>query len=144
MCILDKQMCAVCTEIKPAMLIFQTTPPDTRSPTATNSSSSSSSLLRPETVIDGRYTHAEYVEGHLELMKFLLKEGDLYLRWQRCKVLWDTLVANKDAIDFDGDTCFAWFETCLPDLQQDTQQDFFQVLKTTLLNEHLLACFYRI
>ena len=129
--------------MKLAMLIFQTTPPDTRSPTATiSSSSSSSSLLRPETVIDGRYTHAEYVEGHLELMKFLLKEGDLYLRWQRCKVLWDTLVANKDAIDFDGDTCFAWFETCLPDLQQDTQQDFFQVSKTTLLKEHVLACFY--
>ena len=89
-------------------------------------SSRSTSLLKAETVVDGRYTHGEYLEGHLELMKFLLKEGDLYLRWLRCQVLWETLVTNPEASDYDRDTCFAWFETCLPDLQPETQRDFFQ------------------
>ena len=32
-------------------------------------------------MVDGRYTHKEYVDAHLELMMFLLKEGDLYLSW---------------------------------------------------------------
>ena len=39
--------------------------------------------LKPETMVDGRYTHREYVGAHLELMMFLLKEGDLYLSWSR-------------------------------------------------------------
>ena len=39
--------------------------------------------LKPDTMVDGRYTHREYVEAHLELMMFLLKEGDLYLSWSR-------------------------------------------------------------
>ena len=42
--------------------------------------------LKPDTIIDGRYTHEEYVRGHLDLMKFFLKEGDLYLSWGRCQV----------------------------------------------------------
>jgi hypothetical protein len=44
--------------------------------------------FKPDTIIDGRYTHEEYVRGHLDLMKFFLKEGDLYLSWGRCQEIW--------------------------------------------------------
>ena len=62
---------------------------------------SARTTLKPETVIEHRYSHAEHVEGHLDLLKFLLKEGDLYLRWERCQVLWETMILNQDAIDYD-------------------------------------------
>ncbi len=46
------------------------------------------------TLYDGRYSQTELVDFHLALLKFLLKEGDLYLSWSRCEELWDTLVSN--------------------------------------------------
>ena len=101
--------------------------------------------LKPDTLIDNRYSHAECVEGHLDLMKFLLKEGDLYLRWSRCEVLWETMVTNPNAIDYDQDNCFEWFEVCLPDLQQETQKDFFKqkllAWKPSKVTERSFSCF---
>ena len=81
--------------------------------------------LKSDTLVDGRYTHKEYVDAHLELMMFLLKEGDLYLSWSRCKELWDTLVANPNSIPMDHDLIFTWFTKCLSDLEPDTQKDLF-------------------
>ena len=82
--------------------------------------------LTSDFLVDKRYSQAEYLEGHLDLMKFLLKEGDLYLSWSRCKILWETLVENPEATQYERDNCFEWFETCLTDLAQETQRDFFQ------------------
>lgn len=31
----------------------------------------------------------------------MLKEGDIYLAWPRCKDIWDTLVANPKASGYD-------------------------------------------
>ena len=81
--------------------------------------------LKVDTLVDGRYTHKEYVDAHLELMMFLLKEGDLYLSWSRCKELWETLVANPNCIQMDHDSIFTWFTKCLKDLEPDTQRDLF-------------------
>jgi ubiquitin carboxyl-terminal hydrolase 9/24 len=81
--------------------------------------------LKPDTMVDGRYTHREYVEAHLELMMFLLKEGDLYLSWSRCKELWETLVDNPQAIQMDQDSIFVWFTKCLSDLEPETQKELF-------------------
>ena len=39
----------------------------------------------------------ECMEAHLDLMMFLLKEGDLYLSWVRCRELWETLVENPNS-----------------------------------------------
>ncbi len=44
---------------------------------------------------DGRYTRKELVDFHLDLLQFLLKEGDLYLSWIRCQELWDTLISSQ-------------------------------------------------
>ena len=60
-------------------------------------------VLKPDTLINDGYSHSAYVDGHLDLMKFFLKEGDLYLSWPRCRELWETLVENPKAIDFDKD-----------------------------------------
>ena len=57
-----------------------------------------SALLGPSTMVEGRYSHRECVEAHLDLMMFLLKEGDLYLSWSRCGELWEALVANPNSI----------------------------------------------
>ena len=73
--------------------------------------------LKPDSMVDGRYTHKEYVDAHLELMMFLLKEGDLYLSWSRCKELWETLVDNANSIQMDHDSIFVWFTKCLTDLE---------------------------
>ena len=43
-------------------------------------------------IIDDRYSHEEYIHEHLELMKFFLKEGNLYLSKGRAKEIWETLV----------------------------------------------------
>eukprot|EP00090_Calanus_glacialis_P047045 TRINITY_DN9530_c0_g1_i3.p1 TRINITY_DN9530_c0_g1~~TRINITY_DN9530_c0_g1_i3.p1 ORF type:complete len:2633 (-),score=502.34 TRINITY_DN9530_c0_g1_i3:271-7929(-) len=81
--------------------------------------------LKPDSMVDGRYTHKEYVDAHLELMMFLLKEGDLYLSWSRCKELWETLVDNPVSIQMDHDSIFVWFTKCLTDLEPETQKDLF-------------------
>ena len=81
--------------------------------------------LKSDTLVDGRHTHKEYVEAHLDLMMFLLKEGDLYLSWSRCKELWETLVTNPNSIQMDHDLIFTWFTKCLSDLEPDTQKDLF-------------------
>ena len=38
-------------------------------------------FVKSDTLVDSMYTHQESVDTHLELMMFLLKEGDLYLSW---------------------------------------------------------------
>ncbi len=64
--------------------------------------------LGHDTVVDGRYgyRHGQLVQGHLDLLQFLLKEADLYLPWNRCKELWDTLVTNCDACEADREVLF--------------------------------------
>lgn len=37
----------------------------------------------------------------MSFLQFVLQEGDSYLAWNRCKDIWDTLVANPEACDYD-------------------------------------------
>ena len=101
--------------------------------------------LTEDTIINDGYCHSAYVDGHLDLMKFFLKEGDLYLSWPRCRELWETLVENPRAIDFDRDNCFEWFQKCLTDLEPETQQLFFEekllMLSPTQASHHSFNCF---
>ena len=62
----------------------------------------------------GRFTHSESLGLHLELLKFMLKEGELYLSWNRCEELWKTLVSNPDAVEVDRDKIFEWFQAGFP------------------------------
>ncbi|XP_070563005.1 ubiquitin carboxyl-terminal hydrolase 24-like isoform X2 [Ptychodera flava] len=81
--------------------------------------------LTPDTVVDSRYTHREFVSCHLRFLAFILQEGMLYLHWHRARDIWDCLVANPDACEMDRETCFDWFTKGLCDLEAETQQQLF-------------------
>lgn len=87
--------------------------------------------LEEDTLVDGRYTHKEFVNIHLRFLAFVLQEGVLYLHWHRARDIWDCLVANVDACEFDRETCFDWFFKGQCDLEPDTQSQMFtgKVLK---------------
>ncbi|XP_013409431.2 ubiquitin carboxyl-terminal hydrolase 24-like [Lingula anatina] len=82
--------------------------------------------LQPDTVVDGRYTHEDYVSVHLEFLQFTLQEGALYLSWHRARDIWDTLVANPEACNWDKEVCFEWFTKGISDLEAETQESLFQ------------------
>ena len=84
------------------------------------------STLKKDTIVDGRYTHEDFIVEHLKLMKFFLQEGDLYLSLGRVNELWTTLVENPKAIAFDRESCLSWFQECLTDLDNDVQLQFFR------------------
>ncbi|XP_076051171.1 ubiquitin carboxyl-terminal hydrolase 24-like isoform X2 [Oratosquilla oratoria] len=99
----------------------------------------------PATLIDGKYTHDDYLRAHLDFLQFLLKEGDMFLAWARCKDLWETLVANPNASHHDNKTCFRWFSSCISDLEGNTQRDLFCEkllrLEPVTLTPEALECF---
>ncbi|XP_071800380.1 ubiquitin carboxyl-terminal hydrolase 24-like isoform X2 [Asterias amurensis] len=82
--------------------------------------------LEPQTMMDGRYSHEEYVDVHLRFLAFILQEGALYLHWHRARDIWDCLVANPDACELDKETCFEWFRIGLTDLEPETQMQLFK------------------
>ncbi len=83
-------------------------------------------VLRPDSVIDGRYTYEEYVDEHLQLLKLFLQDGNLYLSWEHTRDLWETLVDSPRAVAFEREACFAWFKECISDLESETQLNLFQ------------------
>ena len=86
---------------------------------------------KADSIIDDRYSHEEYINEHLALMKFFLKEGNLYLSKGRAREVWETLVDSPRALVFDKEKCYDWFRECMTDLVNETQKDFF--------NQKLLA-----
>lgn len=66
--------------------------------------------LDEDTLVDGRYTHKKFVNTHLRFLAFVLQEGVLYLPWHRARDIWDCLVANPDACEFDREV--SWYVTC--------------------------------
>jgi len=101
-------------------------------------------VLKPDTLVDSMYTHQESVQIHLELMQFLLKDGDLYLSWARCKELWETLITNENRIQMDQDCLFTWFTTCCSDLEAETQKQFYKEkllsLPTATVSQNSFTC----
>ncbi|XP_064624443.1 ubiquitin carboxyl-terminal hydrolase 24-like isoform X2 [Lineus longissimus] len=86
--------------------------------------------LNPDVLVDGRYTHGEYVSIHLSFLQFVLK--DLYLPWNRAREIWLTLVKNPDACEWDIETGFDWFTRGISDLDSETQRQMFQKELMTL------------
>ena len=48
----------------------------------------------------------QFVTAHLSFLQFILQEGSLYLAWHRARDIWDTLVANPQASDWDRDVSY--------------------------------------
>ncbi|KAF7659700.1 hypothetical protein LDENG_00292980 [Lucifuga dentata] len=82
--------------------------------------------LSSSTLVDGRYTYQEYLDGHLRFLAFFLQEASLYLVWNRAKELWECLVSGPDVCELDREMCFEWFAKGQHDLESDVQQQLFK------------------
>ena len=79
-----------------------------------------------DTLVDGRFTHEESIQNHLDLLSFLLKKGNLYLILKRSEELWDTLITNEHVSSFDHELGLNWFITCVEDLNRESQHALFE------------------
>ncbi|EDO35056.1 predicted protein [Nematostella vectensis] len=98
---------------------------------------------------DGRYNHAQQVQERLTFLRFLLKDGQLWLCEPQAKLIWQCL-AEKAVFPSDRECCFKWFSKLMgdePDLDPEISLSFFEgnVLKLdpALLTENGIKCFER-
>ncbi|KAH9509417.1 putative ubiquitin carboxyl-terminal hydrolase FAF-X [Bulinus truncatus] len=104
----------------------------------------------PTTILpDGRFNHNVQVAERLRFLRFLLKDGQLWLCEAQAGQIWNCLAEN--AIYFsDREACFKWFAKLMgeePDLDPEITRDFFErnilQLNPDLLTENGMNCFER-
>ncbi|KAF2881719.1 hypothetical protein ILUMI_24454 [Ignelater luminosus] len=98
---------------------------------------------------DGRYCHALQVQERLNFLRFLLKDGQLWLCAEQAKQIWQCLAENA-VFASDREACFRWFSKLMgeePDLDPGINKDFFEnnilQLEPILLTESGIKCFER-
>ncbi|KAI4464470.1 ubiquitin carboxyl-terminal hydrolase [Holotrichia oblita] len=98
---------------------------------------------------DGRYCHVLQVQERLNFLRFLLKDGQLWLCAEQAKQIWQCLAENA-VFASDRESCFKWFSKLMgdePDLDPGINKDFFEnnilQLEPTLLTESGIKCFER-
>ncbi|XP_051782099.1 probable ubiquitin carboxyl-terminal hydrolase FAF-X [Erpetoichthys calabaricus] len=104
----------------------------------------------PQTVREGsRYSHVQEVQERLYFLRFLLKDGQLWLCAPEAKKIWKCLAENA-AFLCDREACFKWYSKLMgdePDLDPDINKDFFEnnvlQLDPSLLTENGMKCFER-
>uniref|UniRef100_A0A182SE80 ubiquitinyl hydrolase 1 n=1 Tax=Anopheles maculatus TaxID=74869 RepID=A0A182SE80_9DIPT len=99
--------------------------------------------------LDNRYPHPQQIQERLDFLKFLLKDGHLWLCADQAKQIWNSLAVNA-AFDSDREECFRWFSKLMgenPDLDPGINRDFFEnnllKLDPILLTENGIRCFER-
>ncbi|XP_060232828.1 probable ubiquitin carboxyl-terminal hydrolase FAF-X isoform X1 [Meriones unguiculatus] len=104
----------------------------------------------PQTVrLGSRYSHVQEVQERLNFLRFLLKDGQLWLCAPQAKQIWNCLAEN--AVYFsDREACFMWYSRLMgdePDLDPDISKEFFESnvlqLDPSLLTENGIQCFER-
>ncbi|XP_059944215.1 probable ubiquitin carboxyl-terminal hydrolase FAF-X isoform X5 [Mesoplodon densirostris] len=104
----------------------------------------------PQTVRHGsRYSHVQEVQERLNFLRFLLKDGQLWLCAPQAKQIWKCLAENAVYL-CDREACFKWYSKLMgdePDLDPDINKDFFESnvlqLDPFLLTENGMKCFER-
>lgn len=98
---------------------------------------------------DSRYSHVQQVQERLNFLRFLLKDGQLWLCAAQAKQIWNCLAENA-VYSTDREACFKWFSKLMgeePDLDPEINRDFFEnnilQLDPTLLTENGIKCFDR-
>ncbi|CAK1599935.1 unnamed protein product [Parnassius mnemosyne] len=98
---------------------------------------------------DGRYPHAAQVQERLSFLRFLLKDGQLWLCAEQAKQIWICL-AERPAHLGDREACFRWFSKLMgeePDLDPNINLHFFRrnimTLPPNLLTHSGIKCFER-
>uniref|UniRef100_A0A0K8W252 ubiquitinyl hydrolase 1 n=1 Tax=Bactrocera latifrons TaxID=174628 RepID=A0A0K8W252_BACLA len=99
--------------------------------------------------IDGRYPHNMQIQERLDFLKFLLKDGQLWLCAEQAKQIWHCLAVSA-VFPSDREECFRWFGKLMgeePDLDPGINKDFFEnnilQLDPQLLTESGIKCFER-
>ena len=99
--------------------------------------------------LDNRYPHPQQIQERLDFLKFLLKDGHLWLCADQAKQIWNSLAVNA-AFESDREECFRWFSKLMgenPDLDPGINRDFFEnnllKLDPILLSENGIRCFER-
>lgn len=106
--------------------------------------------LTSETYLpDDRYCHCLQVQERLNFLRFLLKDGQLWLCADQAKQIWQCLAENA-VFASDRESCFKWFSKLMgeePDLDPGINKDFFVnnilQLEPILLTESGIRCFER-
>lgn len=106
--------------------------------------------LDPNTISpSSRYSHMQQVMERLNFLRFLLKDGQLWLCAPQAKQIWNCLAENA-VYTTDREACFKWFSKLMgeePDLDPDINQDFFVnnilLLDPCLMTENGIRCFDR-
>ncbi|XP_046853983.1 probable ubiquitin carboxyl-terminal hydrolase FAF-X [Xenia sp. Carnegie-2017] len=98
---------------------------------------------------DGRYCHVQQVQKRLSFLRFILRDGQLWLCAPEAKIIWEALGENS-VFESDREACFKWFSKLMGD-EQDLNPEisgvFFEskVLKIdqSCLTENGMECFER-
>lgn len=106
--------------------------------------------LKPmDIMLDKRYPHPQQIQERLDFLKFLLKDGQLWLCADQAKQIWQCLAVNA-AFQSDREECFKWFGKLMgdePDLDPGINKEFFEnnilQLDPQLLTESGIKCFER-
>lgn len=110
----------------------------------------SNKQLKPmELFLDKRYPHPQQIQERLDFLKFLLKDGQLWLCADQAKQIWHCLAVNA-AFPSDREECFRWFGKLMgdePDLDPGINKEFFETnilqLDPQWLTESGIKCFER-
>lgn len=100
-------------------------------------------------VLDGRHAHPQQIQERLDFLKFLLKDGQLWLCADQAEQIWNCLTVHASCVG-DREECFRWFGKLMgdePDLDPGINQAFFEgnilQLDPQLLTESGVKCFER-
>ena len=110
--------------------------------------SKENSQLDPNKIYgNNRYSHVQEIKERLSFLRFLLKEGHLWLCEPQAIQIWNCLIQNS-VYKEDREEAFNWFSQLMtdePDLDPDLNRAFFenQILKLDpiLLTESGIECF---
>ncbi|KAK4027909.1 probable ubiquitin carboxyl-terminal hydrolase FAF-X [Daphnia magna] len=98
---------------------------------------------------DGRYSHVLQVQERLSFLRFLLKDGQLWLCAPQARQIWHCLV-ERAVFVADREACFKWFSKLMgeePDLDPEVNREFFEAqilqLDPSLMTESGMKCFDR-
>uniref|UniRef100_A0A8D8QPH5 ubiquitinyl hydrolase 1 n=1 Tax=Cacopsylla melanoneura TaxID=428564 RepID=A0A8D8QPH5_9HEMI len=97
---------------------------------------------------DGRYNHVTQVQERLSILRFLIKDGQVWLCETQARQIW-TALAQEAIFHCDREACFKWFSKLMtdsdPDLDPKMMKDFFEKhilhFEPAQLTESGLKCF---
>ncbi|KAI5714812.1 hypothetical protein M8J77_005865 [Diaphorina citri] len=96
---------------------------------------------------DGRYNHITQVQERLSILRFLIKDGQVWLCETQARQIW-TALAQEAIFHCDREACFKWFSKLMtdePDLDPKMMKDFFEKhvlhFEPSQLTESGLKCF---